>query len=108
MVKKHVPSWHDDETYARLRRRNVALCVVDDDAGTTPVVPTADFGYLRLRRTRYTAPRIAEWVTRLRAQPWTEASVFFKHEDTGTGPRFGQSLQRALARPARPLRRTTR
>ena len=43
------PSWFDDEVYGILRDRNAALCVADTEAGTTPVVVTADFGYLRLR-----------------------------------------------------------
>jgi uncharacterized protein YecE (DUF72 family) len=42
-------SWFDDEVYERLRARNDALCVADTEKGTTPMVATADWGYLRLR-----------------------------------------------------------
>ena len=30
------------------------------------------------------------WVKRIKSQPWDEVFVFFKHEDTGTGPRFAR------------------
>jgi uncharacterized protein YecE (DUF72 family) len=46
-----------------------------------PVVPTADWGYLRLRRRDYDDEALAAWRERLLAQPWREAFVFFKHEE---------------------------
>src|SRR5688500_12904219 len=46
-------TWQDEEVYGALRERGVALCVADTDEGDTPLVCTADTGYLRLRRTRY-------------------------------------------------------
>jgi uncharacterized protein YecE (DUF72 family) len=77
-------SWFDDEVYDALRGRNAALVSVDrDEAGDegTPVVPTADWGYLRLRRRDYDDDALAAWRERVRAQPWREAFVFFKHEE---------------------------
>jgi hypothetical protein len=44
-------------------------------------VATADWGYLRLRRSAYAAEALVPWVERIRAQPWRDAFVFFKHED---------------------------
>ena len=44
-------------------------------------MPTADWGYLRLRRCDYDDAGLAEWAGRIRAQPWQKAYVFFKHED---------------------------
>jgi uncharacterized protein YecE (DUF72 family) len=46
-------SWFDDEVYGLLRDRDVPLVVVDqdeDDGGGSPLVVTASWGYLRLRR----------------------------------------------------------
>jgi uncharacterized protein YecE (DUF72 family) len=40
----------------------------------------------------YTDAELGEWATRLKAQDWREAYVYFKHEDTGTGPRFAARL----------------
>ncbi len=44
-------------------------------------MPTADWGYLRLRRCDYTEAELRPWSDRIRAQPWQRAFVFFKHED---------------------------
>ena len=77
-------SWFDDEVYAALRARNAALVGVDkDEAGDegAPLVPTADWGYLRLRRCDYDDAGLAGWAERIRAQPWKKAFVFFKHEE---------------------------
>jgi uncharacterized protein YecE (DUF72 family) len=91
-------SWWNDDVYARLRARNLALCVADSEARSTPVVTTADYGYLRLRDEGYQDDDIARWAdvvrdldTRLK-----DVFVYFKHEDEGKGPEFGQALARAL------------
>ena len=47
-------SWLDEEVYARLRARNLALCVADSEKLSTPVEMTADYGYFRLRDEGYT------------------------------------------------------
>ena len=77
-------SWRDEEVHAALRGRNAALVCADTeesgDAGP-PVVPTADWGYLRLRRCDYDDAALAGWAERIRAQPWGRAFVFFKHEE---------------------------
>ncbi|MGD8279310.1 MAG: DUF72 domain-containing protein [Gemmatimonadota bacterium] len=83
-------SWFDDETCAALRTRNAALCIADTLDGTTAVESTADWGYLRLRREEYGERDLEDWVTRIRAMNWSDAFVFFKHEDEGTGPRLAR------------------
>jgi uncharacterized protein YecE (DUF72 family) len=52
------------------------------------LTPTADWGYIRLRREKYTDKQLRDWIKRLRAQPWEKVYVFFKHEDTATGPKL--------------------
>lgn len=79
-------SWHDDAVLLALREAGAALCIADADAGTTPLEPTAPFGYLRLRRPDYDRAALAAWAHRIRTQPWSEAFVYFKHEDEGRGP----------------------
>ena len=88
-------SWFGEDTYDLLRAKNAALVVSDmDGAPEPPLVPTADWGYFRLRRTSYEATALSSWLARAREQPWNEAFVFFKHEDAGTGPRLaGEFLQ---------------
>jgi uncharacterized protein YecE (DUF72 family) len=90
-------TWLDEEVYALLRKHHVALCTIDDTKKEIPLVATAPFGYVRLRRTKYTKAALAKWADRLRAESsWKEAWVFFKHEDEATGPRLATSFQRVL------------
>lgn len=80
-------SWFADETLDLLRDRGRALCVADtEEADPPPVLGTAGFGYLRLRRASYSDGELAEWAKRVKEQDWSEAYVFFKHEDEGGGP----------------------
>lgn len=94
------PSWFSDDVYRALEARNAALCVAESEELEVPLVPTADFGYLRLRREDYGGGELTAWAERVLAQTWGEAFVFFKHEDPGKGPRFAAALM-ALAE-ARP------
>jgi uncharacterized protein YecE (DUF72 family) len=83
-------SWFDDEVYGALRERNAAWCVADTgEAGDPPFEATADWGYLRLRRVAYEEGDLKTWADRIREQSWSEAYVFFKHEEAGTGPKLG-------------------
>jgi uncharacterized protein YecE (DUF72 family) len=83
-------SWFVDEVYNLLRERDVALVAVDEDEAEgkgSPLVVTASWGYLRLRRSAYDRTALEIWAERIRANPWTEAYVFLKHEDgSPTGP----------------------
>jgi uncharacterized protein YecE (DUF72 family) len=83
-------TWQDDTVYAALRSRGAMICVADTDKGETPVIATADWGYLRLRRTHYDEAELCAWVERVAAQPWECAYVYFKHEDEGLGPQFAR------------------
>jgi uncharacterized protein YecE (DUF72 family) len=74
------PSWFDESTYGALRAHGAALCIAEVDDEPPPLVATADFGYLRLRREDYTPAQIAGWAEALRRLPFREAYVFFKHE----------------------------
>jgi uncharacterized protein YecE (DUF72 family) len=90
-------SWEDDAVYAALRARGVMTCVADTDKGETPLVATADWGYLRLRRTHYDDGELRAWAERVAAQPWDRAHVYFKHEDQGLGPQFARRFMQAWA-----------
>jgi uncharacterized protein YecE (DUF72 family) len=82
-------SWFDDEVFGLLRRRNAALCLADaDDELDVPLVSTATWGYLRLRRPGYPPDELARWHEWVRGQKWSDAFVFFKHEDEAAGPKM--------------------
>jgi uncharacterized protein YecE (DUF72 family) len=90
-------SWFDDEVFACLRANSCALCIADaDDLPVTDVVGTTGWGYVRLRREEYTDECLGEWVEKLRSQAWDEAYVFFKHEDTGTGPKLASRFNKLV------------
>src|SRR6266545_2901019 len=96
-------SWLDEEVYARLRARNLALCVADSEKLSTPVEITADYGYFRLRDEGYTADDIDCWasVIQEKAGACGEVFVYFKHEESGKGPEFGRMLIDRLGAPPR-------
>jgi uncharacterized protein YecE (DUF72 family) len=89
-------SWFCDEVYDCLRARRAALCIAESDEMETPLQATADWGYLRLRRTDYDDAAIGRWAERLQAQSWSSAYVFFKHEDAGKGPAAASRLREVL------------
>jgi uncharacterized protein YecE (DUF72 family) len=88
------PSWYTDETYDLLRRHNTALCLAETEKETPLEVLTANFTYARLRQEDYTPKQIKEWRTRF--EGWMaqgiDVNVFFKHEDSGTAPKYAQML----------------
>ena len=87
-------SWLADDVYDLLRRRNAALCIADSETASTPLVATADFGYLRLRDEGYAEADLARWADTIRrlGEGWRDAFVYFKHEESGTGPAFARVL----------------
>ncbi len=91
------PSWHDEDVFAALRQRHVALCAADTEGEDAAVVPTADWGYLRLRREQYGPDDLERWAQRVLAQPWGEGLVFFKHEDAGAGPALAKAFLAAVS-----------
>jgi uncharacterized protein YecE (DUF72 family) len=84
-------SWFDDEVFELLRDHRAALCIADEeDDLKVPVVATADWGCLRLRRPEYDDAALKTWVKQVRKEDWQDVFVFFKHEDEGKGPRLAQ------------------
>jgi len=97
-------SWCDDEIYSILRERDIPVCLSDTDEVTDPnalVIPTASWGYLRLRRTEYDDRALGDWAQRVEKQPWSDAYVFFKHEDEARGPLFAERFREKLTASAR-------
>lgn len=96
-------SWLDDEVYARLKARNLALCIADSGKSSTPVKLTADYAYFRLRDEGYTPEDIAKWARTIRAETGQcrDVYVYFKHEESGTGPEFARLLMKELGIPYR-------
>ena len=93
-------SWLDEEIYARLRARNLALCVADSEKLSTPVEITADYAYFRLRDEGYGEADIERWADIIaeRTSGCRDVFVYFKHEEEGKGPEFANLLMAKLGR----------
>ncbi len=87
-------SWFDDEIFEILKSRNIALCIADTEKLETPTVTTADYGYLRLRREDYEKSDVERWAkfTREQEAKWRDVFVYFKHEESGIGPKLAVQM----------------
>lgn len=92
------PSWFDDDVFGALREHNAALCIAHTGEDTdAPFQSTADWGYLRLRQEQYEPGSLEKWAAKVLEQSWTDAFVFFKHEEEGTGPRLAAEFEKLVA-----------
>jgi uncharacterized protein YecE (DUF72 family) len=95
------PSWLDTGIADLLRERGCSLCMEDtDESPAGEIIGTADWGYLRLRRTNYTEADLAQWLEKIRSQRWERVFVFFKHEEEGGEPITGPETARQFRRLA--------
>ncbi len=90
-------SWFDDDVYAVLRERDIPMCIIDQPDFSSPVVSTASWGYVRLHRFDYDAVALSQWWKTIEAQPWSEALVYFKHDEgIGSGPPAVDAFRRVV------------
>jgi uncharacterized protein YecE (DUF72 family) len=96
------PTWFDDDDVVQLLRSHNRVLVVSDtdEMPQDHIDKTADWGYVRLRRVKYSAADLKTWSKRIRAQKWKAAYVFFKHEDEGTGPKLAAQFLKLNNDPA--------
>jgi uncharacterized protein YecE (DUF72 family) len=78
-------SWFEDDVFTALREHDVAMCLAEQEDFKCPVHATASWGYLRLHRPDYDAGALGEWARCVAAQTWSDAYVFFKHDEDGGG-----------------------
>jgi len=86
------PTWLVEEVYAALRKKGAALVWTDDPDHQTPEVTTADFGYIRLRKDKYSAASLRRWRDKIAAQPWQHAYAFVRHDETADAPKWALAL----------------
>ena len=92
-------SWFDDEVFARLRERRVALCVADSEKLSTPLTITSDFAYFRLRDEGYGDADLARWAEVIKSSTngCTDVFIYFKHEEKGLGPVFAKRMMELIS-----------
>jgi uncharacterized protein YecE (DUF72 family) len=95
-------SWLEDDVFAALHAKNVALCIADSETRETPMVATADYAYLRLRDEGYGEGDISRWTDTAKklGESAKDVFVYFKHEDEGKGAAFGQQMLNLLSQPS--------
>jgi uncharacterized protein YecE (DUF72 family) len=85
-------TWFAEDVYQALRAAGAALCIADAEDFTVPFVATADWGYLRLRRASYDDAALAAWAGKIDGTGWSDAVVYFKHEDEGAAPAMAKRM----------------
>ena len=86
-------SWFEDETYDLLRTKNCALVITEtDEQPEAQFIKTANWTYLRLRRTAYEDLELKNRFNKIKENDWDNVFVFFKHEDEGTGPALAKQF----------------
>lgn len=79
-------SWHDTSVELLLRRFNVSWVAADSDERPVECRDTADFWYVRLRRSAYDDGDLERWAGRIRelVDEGKSCFVYCKHEDEGS------------------------
>lgn len=91
-------TWFGDDVVAELRAHDVAMVVIEQEDFSSPMIPTANWGYLRLHRFDYDERLLETWMRRIQDEPWQEAFVFFKHDvHPGSGPAAIAAFRRLLS-----------
>src|SRR4029078_9604336 len=98
-------SWFGDDVWEVLRSRDVALCIAETEECRKRPVITAGYGYLRLRREDYTSADVQRWTGFIQEHRdrWTDAFVYFKHEEAGIGPKLATEMMGLLGETAADL-----
>jgi len=92
-------SWFEKDVYDSLKEKECALCFADtEDNKLEDLVPTASWGYLRMRKPDYGEKGLREWVKKVKKQEWDQAFIFFKHEDGGVGPKLAHRFLELASR----------
>lgn len=89
-------SWFDEAVWAALKTAGAALCVAETEKLESPLIATAEWGYVRLRRDAYPDSVLEQWAKQIRAQPWREVFVYVKH-DEGDAPAVARRLAETMA-----------
>ncbi|MGI9102794.1 MAG: DUF72 domain-containing protein [Terriglobales bacterium] len=92
-------SWFSEEVFEALRRHKAALCIAESDERETPAVVTAEFAYLRLRKSDYSAAerKQIQATMRKRLEEVGEIYTFFKHEERPESPQWARELLDAVS-----------
>ncbi len=89
-------SWFDDAVYAALEEGKTALCIAQSDKLATPVVLTAPYAYLRLRKEGYDEASLAPWADRLAELSGRNADIYVYLKHAVAAPGLAATLRGLL------------
>jgi len=98
------PSWYAPETFALLRRHDVALCISDHAAAPAPWQPTASFLYVRGHGPggryfgRYEARALESWAERI-VKFGGDAYAYFDNDIGAAAPADAERLKQLIGQP---------
>lgn len=92
-------SWFDDAVMELLRSGRAALCIAETDKMVSPIVSTAEYVYLRLRKIDYDDMALSLWAERIQrlADIASEVYIYFKHE--AAAPSLARKMLSLLGQP---------
>jgi uncharacterized protein YecE (DUF72 family) len=91
-------SWYDPTIEALLRQFNVSWVAADTDDRPAECRDTAEFWYVRLRRSAYAQDDLSQWARRIRevTGKGKDCYVYCKHEDEGAPWIWADTLLKLL------------
>jgi len=94
------PAWATPDVLKRLEAHDATLALVESEGRPAPDLDVGPFAYLRLRRTTYDRAALDSWAERLeRATAGArDAYAYFRHDETGSGPRYARQVNGRLSR----------
>lgn len=94
------PAWVIPEVLKRLEAHDATLALVEAEGRPAPDVDVGPFAYARLRRNNYNRAGLDEWAERLdRVKAGgRDAYAFFRHDESGNGPRYARQVNGRLLR----------
>jgi uncharacterized protein YecE (DUF72 family) len=95
------PAWVIPEVLKRLEAHDATLALVEAEGRPTPDIDVGPFAYARLRRNNYNRAELEAWAERLDrlTAGGRDAYAFFRHDESGNGPRYARQVSGRLLRP---------
>jgi len=94
------PAWTTPDILKRLEAHDATLVLVETEGRPAPALDVGPFAYVRLRRNTYDRAALDTWAERLESTTagGRDAYAFFKHDETGSGPRYARQVNGRLSR----------
>ena len=95
------PAWATPDVLKRLEARDATLVLVEAEGRAAPKLDVGPFAYVRLRCNTYNRAALEGWAERLEGMTAAgrDAYAFFRHDETGSGPRYARQVNGRLSGP---------